>query len=68
LKSLKLNIFPSAHLKEPLKEYIDKLEKVKLLRSSKREGLIRARLNGAALAQAEVIVFLDSHCECMEGK
>jgi polypeptide N-acetylgalactosaminyltransferase len=28
-------------LGDPLKEYVDKLEKVKLVRNTKREGLIR---------------------------
>ncbi len=42
--------------------------KVKIVRLAKREGLIRARLMGLDHATAPVVTYLDSHCECAEGK
>ena len=59
-----------AHLKEPLADYIKEFNKkhnrdvVKLYRNSERLGLIRTRTRGAELSTADVIVFLDAHCEC----
>ncbi|XP_066583041.1 putative polypeptide N-acetylgalactosaminyltransferase 9 isoform X2 [Prorops nasuta] len=55
------------HLKRQLEDYMMNYPKVKIIRAQKREGLIRARLLGAAAAKAPVLTYLDSHCECTEG-
>ncbi|GAB6023940.1 hypothetical protein CHUAL_008670 [Chamberlinius hualienensis] len=53
-----------AFLKEPLDTYTkEKLPKVKVLHSPKRNGLITARLMGAKIATGDVLIFLDSHSE-----
>lgn len=52
-------------LKEELEKYVSHFfgSRVKVLRTGKREGLIRARIMGAKVAQGDVLLFLDSHCE-----
>ncbi|XP_072781780.1 polypeptide N-acetylgalactosaminyltransferase 15 isoform X1 [Taeniopygia guttata] len=54
-------------LKSALSEYISKLDGVKLMRSNKRLGVIRGRMLGAARATGDVLIFMDSHCECQKG-
>ena len=50
-------------LKEELENYVAKFPKLRLVRTSQREGLIRGRMIGAQRAMGEVLIFLDSHCE-----
>uniref|UniRef100_A0A182KBE2 Ricin B lectin domain-containing protein n=1 Tax=Anopheles christyi TaxID=43041 RepID=A0A182KBE2_9DIPT len=56
-----------SHLKAQLEDYIAPLEKVRLVRSAERLGLIRARLLGAKSTTTNIITFLDAHCEVIEG-
>ncbi|XP_076472291.1 polypeptide N-acetylgalactosaminyltransferase 5-like [Babylonia areolata] len=56
------------HLKEPLEEYWRQRDgRVKVLHSSERVGLTRARLLGFQMSTAPMIVFFDSHIECFPG-
>ncbi|CAG9562065.1 unnamed protein product [Danaus chrysippus] len=55
------------HLMQQLDDYMSSLPKVRIVRATQREGLIRARLLGAKYVTAPVLTYLDSHCECTEG-
>ncbi|XP_074146579.1 polypeptide N-acetylgalactosaminyltransferase 16 [Sminthopsis crassicaudata] len=42
---------------------LTRIPRVKCLRNDRREGLIRSRVRGAEVAIADILTFLDSHCE-----
>jgi len=54
-------------MKQQLDDYLELLPVVRIVHLQERIGVVRARQRGAALAKAEVVVFLDSHCECTTG-
>uniref|UniRef100_A0A0N5CA89 Polypeptide N-acetylgalactosaminyltransferase n=1 Tax=Strongyloides papillosus TaxID=174720 RepID=A0A0N5CA89_STREA len=55
-------------LKKPLDAYLKRLPiETHLVHLQERSGLIKARLVGAKMAKASILLFLDAHVECTEG-
>jgi len=59
--------FSHQDLFEQVKKEVEELDMVTLTRLPKQEGLIKARRIGVEQATGEVLIFLDSHCECYEA-
>lgn len=55
------------HLSSRLTEYASRISKIRLVRLQSRRGASYARHLGASFATGDVLVFLDSHCECTKG-
>ena len=58
----------SANLKQPLKEQVELIPKVTLIRSPTRIGLMQARMLGAVNSKGPALVFMDSHVEVTPGE
>uniref|UniRef100_A0A182K1J1 Ricin B lectin domain-containing protein n=1 Tax=Anopheles christyi TaxID=43041 RepID=A0A182K1J1_9DIPT len=54
-------------LKTLLEEYFKTYKNVRILRASKRLGLINARIFGSKHTTTPIITFLDAHVECLQG-
>uniref|UniRef100_A0A3Q4G6L2 Polypeptide N-acetylgalactosaminyltransferase n=1 Tax=Neolamprologus brichardi TaxID=32507 RepID=A0A3Q4G6L2_NEOBR len=67
--ALHLFLSPCVELKFNLDQYVNKRYPglVKIVRNSKREGLIRARIHGWNAATAPVVGFFDAHVEFNTG-
>ena len=55
------------HLKTKLEEYLKNMPRIRLIRATKRLGIMRARILGADESTGDVIIFMDSHSEMNSG-
>ncbi|RWS29312.1 polypeptide N-acetylgalactosaminyltransferase 11-like protein, partial [Leptotrombidium deliense] len=65
LLNIFIQLYSTAETEEKLTNFVQSNfdNRVKLLRTPERSGLIRARIFGAQHASGSVLIFLDSHCE-----
>ncbi|ESO98824.1 hypothetical protein LOTGIDRAFT_113802, partial [Lottia gigantea] len=57
-----------ADLGEVLSIYVSSLDpRVRILRNTQRQGLVRSRLTGADNATGDILIWLDAHIECNTG-
>lgn len=61
------NLEKYPHLDFVLENELYKYPNVRLVRQKKRIGLTKAKIIGSRLAKGQVLIFLDSHCECHDG-
>ena len=55
------------HLGQRLDDYMERFDKVRIVRGEERMGLIRCRMHGATIAKGKTLTFLDSHIEAGIG-
>lgn len=67
MRDCSVSVWLAGHLKGVLSEYLSHLSRVRLLRSARRLGVAGCRALGASKAEGELLVFMDSHCECQKG-
>ena len=51
------------YLGHQLQDWVAENDKVRLIRNSDRQGLIRSKNRGAEESVGEILLFLDAHCE-----
>lgn len=55
------------HLKYDLDREVKSIPKTRVIHLPERMGLIQAKVKGAEAAVGDVLLYLDSHCECNDG-